>query len=1315
MEQRSMAFGLAGFGAVVAAFAALVRAPTSGPVVTPVAPPASASGEVVTVTASMRDTARASYDRGSRLIEEYLRRRVGEGGTGRASGARPDRSPAAPRTAGRKPPPLPAMADTMRHSLQVVIATVPDPFDSHLDWAYDAYLEALQRAFGAAGYVPDRYWLPAHADSIRIHSSAKNADTITAPLHDYYPGAFLFRGRQEKDRSLALLYVVYELPTAGVHKEAFLAAVRERRVLMGDAISFRVEPAVREQLLVAGPVFSGATRSLRLAIDDALTFVDSGVKRVRVVSGAATSDSNAFTLTDPTPVELATPPRCESFAGSVGDGVKRCSDSDDKPGEVRLSVAPRISFQGTVNPDGAMRLMLDSIADILAIPPDRVAVLSETSTLYGEQGSDGPYLSISFPLNIASLRSEVDRSSDATDAASVIPGISNAPRTRLSLQEQSRHRETPAVASGLTVPSMDLVLEAIVRTLVEKDVRAVVIRATDIRDKLMLAREIKRRMRNTQIITFESHRLLLRPEFSHLLNGTLVISSYPLAVANQWWTLRGTGSFPAAPEELETFPSDLATGVFNAALTLLGRSEARVEYEPPLSIIPVPRVPPIWVTAVANGVFVPVSVTPSPASFGSYFGPDAQQSTVPRRVAYPAADVSPQNFFYLAVLLFGLLLAGASVFVLVKRRKLRAGVVPQSRNRNVSYALVEAQALEIHERIYSTLLVVALVGAFLPSAMMLPWSRHGWVVDWLVLVVAVFASLALALGVTDVFRLLGMHGRDGVRFALRSRKWRDVGAPAAPGRTPTRRLLSPGRREQLRWIGEIVTRTVVAVSGLLYLGLVLIYAWEIRELRMHDPQRFLLLSFRSLQVLSGASPLLPLTICGLGFALWSAWHWRQVDHLQRCKTSCEIAAGAHQRGRRTRPLSDAMSRASAHIEEARERSFRLLPTDGGFLLSLLLCVVGMITYYQHLGTIERFAMAGRRWPLAFDALFWLGTFAMLVTGAWATYRITSIWTALQGALDALAETPLYNAFGRLPHHVSKLTRLTIFTSPGSAGIESTSGERWRELQSHVGDIPSLIRRSDQLRAARTQRELRLDHLIGSLSANMTASHAAERTGTPPAPESELSPIELEIATVLQKRLQHRCGEDLYAALSPEARARILRKLARTLTFAWSRVDSAPSQSGNEPTETVVVTPRIRRILRTAEELLAIESMRYVESVLQGMRRLASFLLVALLLSVVLLSSYPFQPQGIVKLSFVILLLGTVLALFVVMTQMSRNDVLSQVSRTDPGRISWNTTFVFNIILLGVVPLLALASSEFPAIRTLLFSWAEPLAQSLGKS
>jgi hypothetical protein len=1214
MESRSIGFGLAGVAGVGALLAALTSNQASRPTIVtqlPAAAPAE-RGELVAMRVTTGDSVRASYRHGTVLLEDFTRRHVG---CTVAQSARCSPAPA-----------------TVRHALQVVIASIPDPFDSHLDWAYDAYLEAFRRAFASAGYVPDRYWLPGAADSLDIQIDSVRSRVAT---HDQFPGVLLFRSANADEPKLALLYLVNELPTTGEHKEAFLAAVRERRILLSDSTNFIVSSNVRDTLLVAGPIFSGAAQSLRLSISDALQFVDRDIRGVRIVTGSATSGANEKTLS--------------GYAGNVG-----------------------LSFQGTLNSDDAMRTVLQTTLTTLGLRNDQVAILSESSTQYGAQDKASPYLTITFPLNIASLRNEVGDATSDPSRGTGIPGLSSSARTRLELRDKSRPRESPAVVSALTVPTLELMLSEIVQTLADHEIRAVVIQATDIRDQLLLAREIRQRNRDAQIITFQSHRLLLRPEYSSQLNGTLVLTSYPLFLENQWWARNSERS---APRELLALSNDAAVGTYNSILTLLSLDRNRIEYDSPLTQGPGPATPPVWLTAIANNAFVPLTVTSPGPQQQTYFGADAGR---PRNAFATLSTSSTHNSSaVLGVVLLGALLVACCAFVIGTRRKyapLRRS--PLAQGSDIPYRRIESHSLLIHERIYATLLIVALSGIFLPIAATMLLVRPDILPKLGAWFVGSVAMIAVAVSVWDVLRLLRRSAADGIQYAFHSARW-GVGntLERSPNTGMAQSLIQSGHLAQLRWLGEIVGRTIVTVIGLLHFALTITYVVQLRSLALDDRPRFLLFSYRALQAWSGVSPLLPLTLCGAGFAVWSMWQWRVTNRLYTATTATEEVALAHARSTRGQALTDPLSRATGYIETARGSLFRIHPGPGGFVLTVILMILGGLIAAQYVGTVERLVLDHSRWRTSYDLLFWIGTYSMLVTGCWALYRIANTWGALQSALIAISETPIFNAFSRLPPHVSKLTRLNIFASSENAATLRTISDRWRELR-------------------RQLTELRADSDTGP-----TDTHAA---------------FDTVASDAMLRVFAKQSADGEFSVFDKRVRMRHIRRTACALITAWQSTDTSPATDGPAPHERRPPSPRTAAAMRTAEEFMAIESVRYVESVLHDLRLLASFLLITLLLSVALMSSYPFQPQGVVKLAFIGLLLGTIVVLFLIMTQMSRDDVLSRITRTDPGKVSWDTTLVLNLVLFGVIPLLALVSSEFPTVRSFLFSWAEPLVRSFIK-
>jgi len=97
----------------------------------------------------------------------------------------------------------------------------------------------------------------------------------------------------------------------------------------------------------------------------------------------------------------------------------------------------------------------------------------------------------------------------------------------------------------------------------------------------------------------------------------------------------------------------------------------------------------------------------------------------------------------------------------------------------------------------------------------------------------------------------------------------------------------------------------------------------------------------------------------------------------------------------------------------------------------------------------------------------------------------------------------------------------------------------------------------------------------------------------------------------------------------------------------------------------------------------------------------------------LLSSYAFVPQTTIRSLFLVLFLASIAALLAVLGQMNRDEVLSRITRTDPGRLTWDTTFIINVALVAAVPVLTLLSTLSPT-QTDLFGWIDRVIGTLGK-
>ena len=72
--------------------------------------------------------------------------------------------------------------------------------------------------------------------------------------------------------------------------------------------------------------------------------------------------------------------------------------------------------------------------------------------------------------------------------------------------------------------------------------------------------------------------------------------------------------------------------------------------------------------------------------------------------------------------------------------------------------------------------------------------------------------------------------------------------------------------------------------------------------------------------------------------------------------------------------------------------------------------------------------------------------------------------------------------------------------------------------------------------------------------------------------------------------------------------------------------------------------------------------------------------------------------------------GVVACLVWVIGSMNRNDILSRMSGSTPGELTWDRTLYANLALYGIVPAVTLISSQFPMLRETLFKWVDPLVK-----
>ncbi|HET9532664.1 MAG TPA: hypothetical protein VFQ92_20085, partial [Blastocatellia bacterium] len=489
--------------------------------------------------------------------------------------------------------------------LDFIVATVPDPIDSQIGWHFDLQIGAIQRAIEWSGYVVDRYSLPWSCLAMPVDAAKANS---AHRLYEENPGIVIFRSKDEKDARLLALFLVGETPTSGIHKLAFESAMRsiakqwqqeeQPSARQGQAVP-AIPPARKIRLL--GPTFSGSVKSLKSIID--VWWKENASKQTavefRIISGSASNVANKAEL------------------------------------EREVDKKRFVEFQATVIPDGVLLSKLVEYLDDLGVDHHKVAVLTESNTGYGsalqheiaveagnrvsldatERAGQGPglgedhttgecgarcWLSIPFPMHISKTRSAYEKSLPLKDQYNQLAGASADPgRTvlPLSLDESGNPRDVlPALAA--TTPLYDeLVLSSTLSTISRAGFRYVGLLATDTKDKLFLARQVRKYCPDVRLFTLESDILYSHPTYSSFMEGTIVVSTYPLFNKNQAWSVTSKGQ-----QKRLQFPNNGAQGVYNATLALLDRQGEMIEYTTPFKKNRTGDAtrPSVWITTVGR-------------------------------------------------------------------------------------------------------------------------------------------------------------------------------------------------------------------------------------------------------------------------------------------------------------------------------------------------------------------------------------------------------------------------------------------------------------------------------------------------------------------------------------------------------------------------------------------------------------------------------------------------------------------------------------------------------------------------------------------
>lgn len=507
---------------------------------------------------------------------------------------------------------LPEKAAVRVHA---AVVTVPDPVETRLGRSFDIELAALTSAFQASGYVLDGFaftWAPRELD--KDGNQKVSRDQKEREL----PSVMLFRkddwrgcGKGSAAASdfcgstYFALFVVGETPRSGVHPLAFAIAARCAMALdgaggdgaslhpgdfknvdcnhlpTGNPTAATTALTCTRRLNVIGPAFSGSMESMAAALSRAASAAAADAECGRSASPART----AATSVD---IRLLSPSASiESNKGVQYHEYLQAAATGDVAVKLHYAtLAYSVSDQ--------MRRVLNYLKKRVH-GNNKVVIFSEESSfgmgaasVATEHSKDEIKLvNVQFPPNIASIRAEHVRIRQARDKQRQQIMPERLLELDLTGVDQGID-QPPTYQPSLSSRSDELMLYQTFDAL-NKYVQpaAVIIVATDVRDRLFLLSEIRNAFPGALPIVLEQDNLLVHPDYRSTSRGSITMPAGKTLVC-----LDASGDRTSVVRcgdgglRYFAFATDYAADTFRAIVQLANHPDELLSFDAKLAPVP---------------------------------------------------------------------------------------------------------------------------------------------------------------------------------------------------------------------------------------------------------------------------------------------------------------------------------------------------------------------------------------------------------------------------------------------------------------------------------------------------------------------------------------------------------------------------------------------------------------------------------------------------------------------------------------------------------------------------------------------------------
>ncbi len=475
-------------------------------------------------------------------------------------------------------------------------------------------------------------------------------------------------------------------------------------------------------------------------------------------------------------------------------------------------------------------------------------------------------------------------------------------------------------------------------------------------------------------------------------------------------------------------------------------------------------------------------------------------------------------------------------------------------------------------------------------------------------------------------------------------------------------------------------------------------------LAFQEPQDLLMYCERAMVLTNGVTPLMPVLFLALLGAAWQACELRRVRTLKRLNDTNpkEEQPSGESQATQTNSKQDQhtgesqVDQAMRSIIHTYEDFRSFLKTQPWIWFHLQKKDTRVYTLVLLTFTLTILVLAGLRaiptvefegFQIGYRAVFSVACLVLV----FELIELITLWRIARDLLEAITNLPIIKAFDRLPLRAGVFGQVTDRTLKQSerehlitwqARLLARDFSRIKDQLFSISMLPSNEEKSGQLKKKQKELEETLC-LLKDGGGEFEPSHWRS--------------LSRNLVYVVEPFWLHRPIAVAFADVPlPGIKSESLEPPQE-----WAFEKSANCGDSDESVS------QLRNWLFAAEDYMALISVSHLNLIFAYLWSLIEFLVIGGLALLLSITSYPFEPQGILLTTMGLAIAVLMFEIASIVIHMNRNELVSRIRKTPPHKISLDRPFL-GAVFTYILPLLFALAALSLSLSDLFRSWFEPI-------